>query len=430
MSRHVVFVTQAFPPDKGGNASRIRDTAVHLAENGWEVTVLSPPPSYPSGEFERSWRPRSTERRDGVTVHRLWTWQPQREDPGMAHRLPYFLLFAIHAACWLLFARIAELLGSDRRGYDVVVTSTPPISTGAPGLVASLLGLRWVVDVRDLWIDAAGALGYIDPESTIARLSRRFQRLVLHTADRVAVTTPEIGRSLREHYGEALSSSIVVVPNGVETARFRPSPDDASDATGDGRPTIVYTGNLGSAQDLEAVIRAMARLDADATLRLVGSGDRESALRKLADDLELNGRVEFAGVVPREEIPEILAAAEVGVAPLDDSDAISYAMPTKVYEYMASGLPTVVTGGGAVEQFVERSGGGVHAPNDPDRIAERLDELLADDDARRRLGAQGRAHVVERYDRGAIADRLGEELDSLIDPGSTDGVDSGIADVR
>jgi hypothetical protein len=62
----VVFVTQMFPPEKGGNASRIHDTATSLQAGSWDVTVLAPPPTIPAGEFDRSWQRIRSETVDGV----------------------------------------------------------------------------------------------------------------------------------------------------------------------------------------------------------------------------------------------------------------------------------------------------------------------------------------------------------------------------
>ncbi|WP_336135439.1 glycosyltransferase family 4 protein [Natronomonas amylolytica] len=433
--RRVVFVSQMYPPEKGGNASRIHDTATQLQDGDWNVSVLCPPPSYPPGEFDRSWQRSRTEVVDGVSVHRLWSWQPAVENPGMARRLPYYLLFGIHAMVWLLL---------NVRKYDAVVTSTPPISTGAPGLLAALLGKPWLVDVRDLWIDASISLGYLEAGSPVERVSRRFQRLVLHTADAISVTTETLGREIQNQYGDSLGEKQLVIPNGVDTGQFEferethsggvlaggatsselgeTSEDNAGvapreSATDGGRkPTLVYTGNLGTAQDLEVCIRALPHLEhQDAVLRLVGSGDMESKLRELARELGVAERVDFVGTVPRTAVPTYLNEATVGVAPLKNGEALAYAMPTKVYEYLACGLPTVVTGTGEIERFIDESGGGFHAANDPESVAERIDRLLADEALRNRMGRQGRDHVVRHYDRRAIADELREKLHRLVE---------------
>jgi glycosyltransferase involved in cell wall biosynthesis len=412
-SRHYVIVSQRYPPEKGGNASRIHDTATHLADERNDVTVLAPPPCYPPGNFERSWARAGTEHVDGVAVRRLWSWQPQRENPGLVRRLPYYLVFAFHAALWLIW---------NVRSYDGLLTSTPPITTGIPGFVAAVLGKPWVVDVRDLWIPNAVSLGYIDPGSPLVRASHWFQRRVMHTADRLTVTTTTLGDAIVETYGPALRDRIRHVPNGVDTDLF--SPREASPSTdggADSGPVIVYTGNIGTAQALEPCIRAMAHISReDALLRLIGDGDELTRLRDLTVELGLKDRVELVGLVDRDEVPEIISSAEVGLAPLRDTEELAYAVPTKTYEYLACRVPVLVTGRGEIKRFVAESGGGLHAKPTPRAVADALDTLLEDSEPRETMADDGFRHVTDRYDRAEIANRLDEELRMVIDETSTD----------
>jgi colanic acid biosynthesis glycosyl transferase WcaI len=403
---HTVIISQRYPPEKGGNASRIHDTAVHLADRGQEVTVLAPPPCYPPGNFDRSWVRQQTARVDGVTVRRLWSWQPRRENPGLLRRLPYYLVFALHATLWLLV---------NIRLYTTVVTSTPPITTGIPGLVVRVLGKPWLVDVRDLWIDNSVALGYVDEDSILVRASRLFQRLVLHTADRITVTTKGLSDAIADTYGSELQQRIRIIPNGVDTSLFVPR--ESSPSTDGGTrsgPVIVYTGNIGSAQALEPCVRAMQHLsNGDALLRLVGEGDEASRLRELTEHLGLSDQVEFVGLVDREEVPIIINEADVGLAPIKATEELAYAMPTKTYEYLACKVPVVVTGRGEVRRFVEDSGGGLHAESDPEAIADALETLLTDRDCRNEMAEAGYQHVVAEYDRKEISERLDAELTAL-----------------
>lgn len=398
-TRYVVVASQHYPPDKSGNASRISDTCSRLVEEGWEVTVLAPPPAFPHGQFDRSWKRKTTDSKDGVTVHRLWAWQPTLEDPGFISRMAYYFLFPIHAFLWFLF---------NYRTYDAVITSSPPIFTGMAALPFGLLCQKpWIVDVRDLWIDASIGLGFIDEGGVLERISRAYERVVLRTADRVTVTTTVLGERLRSQYGID-DRKIVHLPNGVETAEFQPT-------DGKSESTIVYTGNIGHAQDLEACIKALPKMSsATATLRIVGDGDIRNELEELVSDEGLDDRVEFTGLVPREEIPGILDNAAIGVAPLKSDDMLEYAVPTKAYEYMSSRLPVVATGTGEIEVLIKESNGGVFVENDPQRLAEAFDSLLADPERCEQLGKSGREHVVEQYDRGVIASRLSAVLDEVV----------------
>jgi glycosyltransferase involved in cell wall biosynthesis len=72
-----------------------------------------------------------------------------------------------------------------------------------------------------------------------------------------------------------------------------------------------------------------------------------------------------------------------------------------------------------VERFIEASDGGLHAENDPRRIADRLEELLEDERLRRRAAESGREHVDPAYDRGTIARRFSEELARLVEADRT-----------
>jgi glycosyltransferase involved in cell wall biosynthesis len=411
--RRIVVVSQHFPPDASGHASRMKDMTANLGDVGWDIDVLAPPPSFPHGEFDRQWYLSRDRTVEDVTVRRLWSWQPTESDPGALSRLAYYITFALHATLWLAF---------NSRRYDVVLTTTPPIFTGLAGFLPSLTGTWWVVDVRDLWIDASVSLGFIEEDGILERISRAFQRGVLRTADTVTVTTEMLGDTLCEQYSAALAEKMVVVPNGVDISRFstfddEPPTDEESIAepADDDNAVIIYTGNIGHAQDLESCVRAMKLMSSDAVLRLVGGGDIVQQLRRIVQEEGLEDRVEFVDPVPREEVPNVLSEADIGIAPLVDDEELAYAMPTKVYEYLGCGLPIVVTGRGELERFTQESGGGVHVDNDPTEIAAAFDRLLGDDALRTDMATDGHEYVRNQYDRKRIARRLDEHVRERID---------------
>ena len=399
---HVAVVSQQYPPELGGNATRVGDTARELARRGWEVSVLAPPRSYPPENYPRTWQRHEHTVEDGVDVHRLWSWQPTRADPNALERLAYYLVFATHATLWLLY---------HRQWFDAYLCTTPPPFTSLPGLVAGELTRKpFVVDVGDLWIDAATSLGFIREASLSTRLTRRYEHLVLLRADRVLTTTDEMSRLLERGHGPAIARRLVVIPNAVDTRVFTPEAGDGDD----GR-TIIYTGNFGHAQDLEACVRAMQHVEVDAHLRLVGDGDLRERLESLVEELGVDDRVSIERPIPRSEIPPLLASSAVGIATLKDADGLRYAVPSKTYEYMACGLPVVGTDIGALAELLEESGGGLAVDSDPEALAEAFDRLISESDLRERLGEQGREHVEARYDRRAVGERLDSTLDELID---------------
>lgn len=411
----IAVVSQQYPPELGGNAARVGDTARQLAREGWDVSVVAPPRSYPPETYPWSWNRHERSEDGGVSVHRLWSVQPTRLDPPVGQRLAYYLTFALHATLWLLVHRTR---------FDAIVCTAPPPFTAIPGIAASeATGRPFVVDVGDLWIDATASLGFVREESLSTRLARRFEHAVLMRADRVLTTTEEMSRLLEHAHGPAIGGRLVVIPNAVDTERFRP---DAGTATAGGEggadggedadgPTLVYAGNFGHAQDLESCVRAMVHVEEPATLRLIGDGDRRERLETLVADLDLGDRVHIEAPIDRSEVPGVLADSEIGIATLRQAEGLRYAVPSKTYEYMATGLPVVGTDIGALAELLAESGAGVAADNDSEALAAAFDRLLADPDLRAEMGRRGRDHAVENYDRATIAGRLDETLRDLLE---------------
>jgi len=388
---NLLVISQTFPPEKGGNASRMHDLMRHLTDE-WKVTVIAPPKCYPHGEYDWSWTWYDRKEVDGIQLHRVWAWQPTNPDPSFASRIAYYLTFALHAFVWVLF---------NFREYDVVFTSSPPIFTGFVAFpFGYLTETPWVVDIRDMWIDLSVNLGFISDGGLIERISRKYRQLELSTCDLITVTTRETEASLVSQYG--ISTPIGFIPNGVETELFKPGTDDPD-------PTVIYTGTIGHCQDLESCVKAMQYVSDDmVSFHIVGGGDLRAKLERMSADLGIEERIKFKGFVERDRIPEFLADSMIGIAPIKPDESLQYAVPTKLYEYMAGELPVIAVGKGEIKRFVKESEGGLVADNDPKDIAEKIDTLVADRAYRGELGRNGRKHIEAHYDREAIAHRLSD----------------------
>jgi glycosyltransferase involved in cell wall biosynthesis len=396
--KRVCIISQHFPPERSGNASRIYDTAVHLARLGIDVTVLAPHPTFPTGSFPRTWRRIRRETVDGVTVVRLWTWQPTSGDPGFVSRMAYYLLFPLHALLWLC---------SPQNRFDVIITSAPPLFTGIPGYVLRRTSnVKWILDIRDLWIDASVSLGFIREGSVYEKMSRKFEAMCLSRADLVGVTTEEIARRITARY--RVPAPIELMPNGVNTEVFRPT------NTGK-KQRIIYAGNVGHAQDLAKVALAVKSMNGtrNVELLIVGDGDTRECLERLVEVEDLTGSVTFTGILSRDEIPRLLSESLVGVAPLKQLKTLEYAAPTKAYEYMACGIPFIGCGNGEIANLANDSGAGVIADNTPEAIAAAISSLLDDPDRMEEMGRRGREYVAEHYDRRTVALRLKQQIERI-----------------
>jgi colanic acid biosynthesis glycosyl transferase WcaI len=397
----ILIVSQHFPPDKSGNASRISDMSYQLQNLGVKVTILSPHPSFPSGAFRREWKNVNERSENNIRIINLWTWQPNSNDPSFISRMGYYSIFPLHAVIWYIF---------HSKEFDVIMTSAPPIFTGVPGLFAKkILKKPWIMDVRDLWIDASITLGFLEKDGTFEKISRKYEQVCYSTANLICVTTHELGKRILKTYKKIDENKIKITSNGVDTKFFYPIPIKKKNQ-------IIYAGNIGHAQDLEKVILSMKKIceSIDLKFLIVGDGDIKTQLEAITKKNKLSDCVKFIGLVPREQMPRMFSESLIGLAPLKKVSSLEYAVPTKAYEYMACGIPFLGCGNGEIRNLAERSGGGVIADNSPDAIADAILNLLNNPEKMSEMGVNGRAFVEKFYDRQQITVNLKENIGSVI----------------
>ncbi|MGM0405335.1 MAG: glycosyltransferase family 4 protein [Thermoplasmatota archaeon] len=396
--KKILIITNNFPPERSGNASRIHDLAKNLVKLGMDLTVICPHPTIPIGNFERSGKRKTEESIDDIDVRRIWTWQPKDEDPGFMSRMAYYLLFPLHSLLYVL---------KYRDEYDVILTTSPPLFVNIPGLFARVfLDKRWVLDIRDLWIDASAELGFVDDDSLFKKMSERFERSCLVSAEMISITTMKMQEKLEDKYHVKDDEKFLFLPNGVDTDTFIPMDKQKMNR-------VIYTGLLGHAQDLESPILAMEELkdEHDIQFLIVGDGDKKNDLERLVEEKGLEDVVKFEGLVPRESIPDYLSSSKIGIAPIKGIDSLDYAVPSKIFEYMSCELPYISSGIGEVQRLTRESEAGLVAENDPASFAEKLTYLLKDERKLEKMGKKGREFVKENFDRKKIAMRLKEAIE-------------------
>ena len=174
----------------------------------------------------------------------------------------------------------------------------------------------------------------------------------------------------------------------------------------------LYAGLFGIAQGLDQVLDAAKRLEGeDLRIVLIGDGPERAGLVERAERERAQDNVTILGPRAREEMPELLASADIALVPLRGQ--IPGAVPSKLYEAMASGLPVVLVAAGEAAEIVTAAGTGiVVAPGDADGVAEALRRLARSPEERRRFGEAGRETAVTRFDRRRLCDDFIRELES------------------
>lgn len=388
----ILIYSYNYHPEPIGIAPLMTELAEGLVKRGHQVRVITGMPNYPQRQIYPEYQGQfyCTENRNGVMIQRSYMWVKPR--PNLLDRL-------LLDGSFVLTSFVQAL-----RGWrpDLILLTVPPLPVCVP---AALLGWLYncpiVLNVQDILPEAAVQVGLLKNKLMI-RVFEALERFAYRTAHTVSVIADGFVENL-ERKGVAIDK-IACIPNWVDTNFIRPLPQennafrDAHQLTD--KFVVLYAGNIALTQGLETVIQAAAQLRhlPDIVFLIVGE---PRAIAKLKQESEACGvdNVVLLPFQPREKLPEMLAAANVGLI-VQKRNVVAFNMPSKTQVLLASGRPIVasVPNTGTAAKAIEKSRGGmVVEPEDPTQLAEAILQLYQNPELAQSLGKQGRQYAIDRY---------------------------------
>lgn len=398
----LVILTHYFPPEVGAPQARLSELARRLVAQGVHVTVVTGFPNYPSGGVAPGYRGRFSMREEmsGVTVLRTWVFATPNK--GFGKRLLNHFSFAL-----------SSLFALRRAGpADVVFVESPPLAIGLAAFAWSWVKRApFIFNVSDIWPRSAVEMGALRSRSAI-RLAEWLERSLYRHAKKVSVVTPGIVDKLAAR--GVPKDKLFLLTNAVDTDLFKPDTPDTELARRlgmEGRKVFLYAGTHGLAQGLDTILQAAKFVEAPEVLFvLAGEGADKERLQAMAAK-ESIGNVLFLPNQPREAMPRLLNLAYATVIPLRKLEVFKAALPSKMFESMASERPIVLGVWGEAAKLVEDAGCGVVVEAEsPAALASAVQALVADPARARTLGANGRRYALDNFDRDRVAGRFLELL--------------------
>lgn len=404
----ILIISQTFLPEMGAPSNRLYPLARHLVEDGHEVFVATCMPNYPAGVVFPAYRGKRfcVEQMDGMTIVRTSQLVCKRNRSKWRQLVSY-----------LSFIPAALRSGLHIGPVDVVFMSSPPLFVAFPGMwISRIRGAKLILDLRDLWPDEIVACGGASDESAMIKIVRAIERRAYRAADCITCTTNAMADTVSRR--GAASEKIVLLPNGADTDRFVPLP--ASNPVTDQFPfgdrfVAMYAGVLGLKHDLETVLEAasMVRSEKQILFVLAGNGAQYDHLVQRAAQMKLDN-VLFTGEHGVEEVPYMLARADLCLSSLLPHPYLEKIISVKIFEYLACGKPVVAAQEGEGANIVRACDGGIVVPpEDAAAMASAILELYRDPERRASMGRRGKQYVEQNYSRRVIAERLGSLMKSL-----------------
>ncbi|MEK9704224.1 MAG: glycosyltransferase family 4 protein [Deltaproteobacteria bacterium] len=296
----------------------------HLAARGHEVSFVDLPesPSKP-----RTWKVH-TENKSRLS---------NSIDIGLLHQNTWLRGIVGRLAAVVLFpAMFRRALANVRP--DVVVSYSVPTSGWQALRISKRRGIPYVFRALDV--------SHKIRQTPFTYLILAAERHIYRHSDWVSCNNAAMRDYCIQNGASAERSSVNLPP--LDLSHFSESKADPKSlrkkfGLPNSRPILLYMGSFFYFSGLKEVITSVAELEAKPLLVLIGGGEQDQELRDLVKELNLEDHVMFLGYVPYDELPEYLQIGDVAINPMKPSLVSNAALPNKVIQYMAAGMPVVCT---------------------------------------------------------------------------------------
>ena len=403
----LLLISQYFPPDLGGVATRTSNLVNGLVANDCYVTVITGFPHYPYGNIPKKyrWVPIKVEWIGKTKVIR--SFMPPLKSEGLINRLllmGFFAISSLFALPWI--GRIDAVWGG---------------SWVSGVFYSKVKGVPVVLDVCDLTLEDLPMLKMADENSLLLQIASSIYRFFYSKGNAVAPISPGYVKTISRKYG-VNESKIDVIQVGVDVTVFKV---DAKIRLESEPFKIIYAGVLGVGYDFEQIFEAAKILD-EKKLSVVfiihGNGECLDSIRNRLKELNLMNVVLSDKMFnSRREVANLLSSADALILPLKDYGGPYPGIPSKLYEYQALGRPIICCAEGEPAKYISESNSGlVVEPENSKLLAEAISFLIANPERSREMGVNGRNYVEREVTITAIGHKAKLLFSQLIGTQSDD----------
>lgn len=402
----ILVVTQYFWPEN----FRINDLVRGLQDCGHEITILTGLPNYPDGSIYDDFKvnPKKFSSYHGASIVRAPIF------PRGRHKFSLFLNYLSYA----MSATFVGLFKLHKKNFDIVFIYEPsPITVGIPAvIIGRIFKLPVLIWVLDLWPDTLEALGIIKSQALL-KIIGGLVRWIYKNCSCILSQSQGFIPKIRSYTTE--NKNIIYFPSWAEkngdsirdlgiTQNFF-----SSNST-----YIVFSGNIGDAQDFELITNAALILKNQKNIKwiIVGGGRREVWLRGRIEEYGLQECFILAGRFEIEYMKDFHKNADLLLLPLIAVEPFSLTIPAKFQTYLEARKPILAYGHGEAAQMIRDLKCGVVADGvDENALASAVKKFLLLSDAEKSaMGENSHKLSKEVFNRGRLLKKLEKLMESYV----------------
>lgn len=383
MAKKVLIMTQNFYPVIGSAGNRMKNIYQLLNENDIDADVLTTEPAYPNKNMYKDkmfWDDESLNS-ETTKITRV-AIKNNRFQNHILSRLFFYLE--------IMYRFLIQLWKVRKNKYDYILVSTPPIFIVFSAWVGKyLLKSKLILEVRDLWPDSLIGVKTFN-NSLIIKLFRFLEKRMYRMANCIIINS----LGFQEHIQSKLNkkTELVYLPNGPRQHEIVQKKEY------EGEFRVVYTGNLGLAQDIDHLKQISSLLHKEGVrFDVIGYGVKTEEFANYLKENKLD-KVYIHQPTTRKKSLELIENSNVAIAFLNDEVVFSTVLPGKIIDYMTCRTPIIAgVKGTAAEIITVNETGYAFTQSDVEVMVDKIIELKNNKQKQEQLGENCIATVTNHF---------------------------------
>lgn len=403
MNKKILIIGINYYPEDSAIGLYTTQKAEYLAQNGFDVTVITGFPYYPQWKIHSNYKHRSLyfdETVNGVKILRVKQYVPQ--NPSFLKRIFHLMSFTIGSSINLF-----------KTSKPDVVIAIIPFTTSV--LLGWFLKLRYKsqlwVHIQDFEFDAALDSGLLKKNTkSLFKLLLWVEKKLLNKADLISTISYGMINKLKKKTNVESN----YLPNWIDVPLFTKVFKEKHPYLNSKKFKILYSGNIGTKQDWELFIRFIKALGTIENIEviIVGEGaEKENLLLKL----EEFSFVKHFNLVPYAELPQLLSSTDLHIL-FQKNEVIDTVMPSKLLGMMASGKPSLVTGNmnSEVANVFKASQGGFYLDGQSvEGMKQKVLELSNNKSLSKKFGDNAKMYVETKFSKEKVLSEFAQAIKQL-----------------